>query len=63
MPKPTFKGLPREKKERVLGAATALFAERGFHRTEMDAIAPRAGISKENWEKPLNNSIDRKRIG
>jgi AcrR family transcriptional regulator len=46
MPKPTFKGLPREKKERVLGAATALFAERGFHRTEMDAIARQAGISK-----------------
>ncbi len=46
MPKATFKGLPREKKERVLNAATDLFAERGFHRTEMDEIARRAGISK-----------------
>jgi AcrR family transcriptional regulator len=46
MPKATFKGLPREKKERVLNAATDLFAERGFHRAEMDEIARRAGISK-----------------
>lgn len=46
MPKATFKGLPREKKERVLTAATDLFAQRGFHRTEMDEIARRAGISK-----------------
>jgi len=46
MPKATFIGLPREKQERVLAAATALFAERGFHRTEMDEIARRAGISK-----------------
>jgi AcrR family transcriptional regulator len=46
MPKATFNGLPREKKERVLNAATDLFAERGFHRTEMDEIARRAGISK-----------------
>ena len=46
MPKATFNGLPRDKKERVLTAATDLFAERGFHRTEMDEIARRAGISK-----------------
>lgn len=46
MPKATFTGLPRAKKERVLTAATELFAERGFHRTEMDEIARRAGISK-----------------
>ena len=46
MPKATFNGLPQEKKERVLAAATDLFAERGFHRTEMDEIARRAGISK-----------------
>jgi AcrR family transcriptional regulator len=46
MPKATFNGLPREKKERVLTAATDLFAERGFHQTEMDEIARRAGISK-----------------
>jgi TetR/AcrR family transcriptional regulator len=46
MPKATFNGLPREKRERVLTAATDLFAERGFHRTEMDEIARRAGISK-----------------
>jgi len=46
MPKATFNGLPLEKRERVLTAATDLFAERGFHRTEMDEIARRAGISK-----------------
>ncbi len=46
MPKSTFRKLPPEKKGRVLAAATELFAERGFHRTEMDAIASRAGISK-----------------
>jgi AcrR family transcriptional regulator len=46
MPKPTFNGLPRQKKDRVLTAATDLFAERGFHRAEMDEIARRAGISK-----------------
>jgi AcrR family transcriptional regulator len=46
MPKATFNGLPQEKKERVLAAVTDLFAERGFHRTEMDEIARRAGISK-----------------
>ncbi len=46
MPKSTFRKLPSEKKGRVLAAATELFAERGFHRTEMDAIAGRAGISK-----------------
>ncbi len=46
MPKSTFGKLPPEKKDRVLAAATELFAERGFHRSEMDAIASRAGISK-----------------
>jgi TetR/AcrR family transcriptional regulator len=46
MPKATFGKLSLEKKERVLSAATDLFAERGFHRTEMDAIARRAEISK-----------------
>jgi AcrR family transcriptional regulator len=46
MPKATFNCLPGEKKERVLTAATDLFAGRGFHRTEMDEIARRAGISK-----------------
>jgi len=46
MPKSTFGKLAQEKKDRVLSAATDLFAERGFHRTEMDEIAKRAGISK-----------------
>jgi len=58
MPKATFKGLPRGKKERVLTAATNLFAERGFHRTEMDAIARRAGISKGSLYNYFKNKDD-----
>ena len=58
MPKATFKGLPRGKKERVLAAATNLFAERGFHRTEMDAIARRAGISKGSLYNYFKNKDD-----
>jgi AcrR family transcriptional regulator len=46
MPKAIFGKLPQEKKDRVLAAATDLFAERGFHRTEMDEIARQAGVSK-----------------
>jgi AcrR family transcriptional regulator len=46
MPKATFKALPEEKRERVLAAATELFADRGFHQTDMEAIARQSGVSK-----------------
>lgn len=42
------RGRPRdpEKREAILAAATALFMERGFASTSMEAIARRAGVSK-----------------
>jgi TetR/AcrR family transcriptional regulator len=46
MPKATFKNLPDEKRERILHAATRLFAERGFNQTDMDEIARRSGVAK-----------------
>src|SRR3974377_2430648 len=46
MPKPTFAALPEPKKERILQTATALFAERGFYRTDMGEIARRAAVAK-----------------
>jgi TetR/AcrR family transcriptional regulator len=46
MPKPTFKHLPNEKKERILRTASQLFASRGFNQTDMDEIAKRSGVAK-----------------
>jgi TetR/AcrR family transcriptional regulator len=46
MPKPNFSALSAEKKERILRAATGLFAERGFYRTDMEKIASLAGVAK-----------------
>jgi len=46
VPKATFTALPEDKKERVLRKATELFADRGFHQTDMEAIARRSGVSK-----------------
>jgi TetR/AcrR family transcriptional regulator len=46
MPKPTFKHLPDEKRERILRTASQLFASRGFNRTDMDEIAKRSGVAK-----------------
>ena len=46
MPRATFSTLPEEKRERILRVAANLFAERGFHRTDMEAVARRAGVAK-----------------
>jgi AcrR family transcriptional regulator len=46
VPKATFTVLPGDKKERILRKATELFADRGFHQTDMEAIARRSEISK-----------------
>lgn len=46
MPKDTFKQLPEEKAQRILDSAAALFAERGFSRTDVAEIAARAGVAK-----------------
>lgn len=35
-----------ERRERILGSAVKLFAERGYHATSMDEVAAAAGISK-----------------
>ena len=46
MPKETFLQINPEKRERVLAAAAAVFAELGFHRADIARIAERAAISK-----------------
>jgi len=46
MPKPTFKQLPDEKRERILRKASQLFASRGFNQTDMDEIAGQSGVAK-----------------
>ncbi|MEW5721868.1 MAG: TetR/AcrR family transcriptional regulator [Thermodesulfobacteriota bacterium] len=46
MTKNTFKSLPHEKKERLLETAAKLFAEKGFHQTDMAQIAAKAGVAK-----------------
>lgn len=46
MPRATFSTLSEEKQGRILRVAANLFAERGFHRTDMEEIAKRAGVAK-----------------
>jgi TetR/AcrR family transcriptional regulator len=46
MPKPTFKHLPDEKRERILRKASQLFATRGFNQTDMGEIARQSGVAK-----------------
>ena len=46
MPKNTFSQLPQEKKERLLRAAAALFADKGFNQTDVAEIAARAAVAK-----------------
>jgi AcrR family transcriptional regulator len=46
MPKPTFDQILPEKRERTLQAAASLFAEQGFHRTDVAQIAALAGVAK-----------------
>ena len=46
MPKNTFSQLPHEKKERLLRAAAVLFADKGFHQTDVAEIASRAAVAK-----------------
>ena len=46
MPKHTFKQLHPDKQERILRTAAVLFAERGFHKTDVAEIANRAGVAK-----------------
>lgn len=46
MPKPAFKHLPDEKRERILRTASQLFANQGFNPTDMDQIAKRSGVAK-----------------
>jgi TetR/AcrR family transcriptional repressor of mexJK operon len=48
LPKPNAPGRPKdlEKRAAILAAAKALFPERGYEGTSMDAIAQAAGVSK-----------------
>lgn len=46
MPKETFFKIAEEKRERLLGEAARLFAERGYNQTDMAELASRAGIAK-----------------
>jgi AcrR family transcriptional regulator len=46
MPKATFDLIAPEKRERVLGEAARLFAERGYNQTDMAELAARAGVAK-----------------
>lgn len=46
MPKNTFKKLPKEKQERIVDAASRLFAQRGLARTDVAEIAAQAGVAK-----------------
>ncbi|HEU5441848.1 MAG TPA: TetR/AcrR family transcriptional regulator [Ktedonobacterales bacterium] len=43
MPRPD---VSEERRSQILDAATAVFAERGFHEARMDDIAERSGLSK-----------------
>ncbi len=46
MPRATFFNLPEEKKERITGAALEEFAQKGYRKGSMQAIALRAGVAK-----------------
>lgn len=46
MPKATFNNLAAEKKNRILNAAKAVFAEKGYTGTSMEAIAESAAVAK-----------------
>lgn len=38
--------MPHDKRQRILAAATAVFAERDFHRVQVSDVATRAGVGK-----------------
>ena len=42
----TFRHLPRDKQERVLAAALAEFADRGYHAASLNRLVAQAGIAK-----------------
>ncbi len=46
MPKETLAQIDAHKRDRVLGEAARLFAERGFARADMAELASRAGVAK-----------------
>ncbi len=46
MPRRSAKRSPQASREDILEAASACFAERGYHLTKVDDIAERAGLSK-----------------
>lgn len=58
MPKEAFKSIPTEKRERILGAAARLFAERGFSRTDVAEIASQAGVAKGSMYNYFSNKAE-----
>lgn len=56
--KPTFDNIPREKRARVIDAATKEFAKKGYHDASVSAIAAKAGISVGAIYKYFENKQD-----
>jgi AcrR family transcriptional regulator len=58
MPKATFDQIAPEKRERILGEAARLFAERGFNSADMAELARRAGVAKGSIYNYFENKED-----
>lgn len=56
--KPTFDNIPREKRARVIDAATKEFAKKGYHDASVGSIAAKAGISVGAIYKYFENKQD-----
>lgn len=54
----TFRNIPKEKQDRVLRAAQVEFAKSGFHKTNINDICKRAGISNGALYKYFRNKAD-----
>src|SRR3989339_205468 len=54
-PKQTFANLPPEKRESIVRAAVAEFAEQGYQRASLNSIVRRLGISKGSLYQYFDN--------
>ena len=55
---------PADRHAKLLDAAAAAFVEHGFHRTQMDDVAERLGVTKEwVWAQARSGRIPHVRLG
>src|ERR1700743_3724791 len=58
MPKPTWRNLPEERRERVLRAAMAEFGAQGYSGGSLNVIAREAGVAKGSLFQYFDDKFD-----